>query len=264
MKITSLINPRIKDIVRLRDRKAREKSGLTIVEGVREIQCAHAAGVKFKEIYLCRELLSAKEEKDWATIVSQKGTTVEETDRKVFEKISYGDRLEGALGVCVPPSLDLTKLKLRSSALIVVVEQAEKPGNLGAILRTCDAAGVDALIVCGQTDIYNPNVIRASLGTVFAVPVAQAGNEKVLEYLKQNKISIGAATPAATSSYGDVDMRKSFAIVVGSEEEGLSNFWLTKADTKVKIPMRGKADSLNLSVSTAILIYEALRQRGVK
>lgn len=263
MTITSLTNPRIKDIVKLRDRKARQESGLTIVEGVREIQCAHAAGIQFKEIYLCRELLGLQPEKNLAGILSGNGVRVQETDRKVFEKISYGDRQDGILGLAQIQPAELSDIKVKSPALLVVVEQAEKPGNLGAILRTCDAAGVDALIVCdGQTDIYNPNVIRASLGTVFAVPVAQATNEATLAFLRQNKIMVCAATPSADAVYSKMDFKKSTAIAVGSEEEGLSPFWLKNADNKVKIFMRGKADSLNLSVSTAILVFEALRQRG--
>jgi TrmH family RNA methyltransferase len=261
-KITSLTNPRIKDIVKLRDRQAREESGLTIVEGIREVQCAQAAGIEFKEIYLCREMLGREQEKDLEKILSRKGVVIEETDRKVFEKISYGDRQEGVLGVCALRPAELGNLNVKSPALIVVAEQAEKPGNLGAILRTCDAAGVDALIVCdGKTDIYNPNVIRASLGTVFSVPVVQATNEKTLAFLKQNKIVVCAATPSANMVYTDVDLKKPTAVAVGSEEKGLSEFWLKNAETKIKIPMKGKADSLNLSVSTALLVFEALRQR---
>ena len=263
--ITSLTNPRIKDIIKLRDRKTREQNGLTVVEGVRETQCAYAAGIKFKEVYVCRGLFAKGQEKTLAHILSNKAVRVEETDRKVFEKISYGDRQEGVLAVCAPPPADLSRIEVKSPALLVVVERAEKPGNLGAILRTCDAAGVDGLLVCdGQTDIYNPNVIRASLGTVFSVPVAQVTNEKALTFLKQNKISVCAATPAAETVYSDVDLKRSVAIAVGSEEEGLSAFWFKNADAKVKIPMRGKADSLNLSVSTAVLVFEALRQRNIK
>lgn len=265
MKITSLTNPKIKQIVKLRDRKGREETGLTVMEGVKEVLYAHAAGIKLKEIYICRELLGPNEEKQLADILGKKGNAVEETSPDVFKKISYGDRREGVLAVGAPKVLDFAQLKLKEDpALVVIVEKAEKPGNLGAILRTCDAAGVDALIVCdGKTDIYNPNAIRASLGTVFSVPVVQATNEKTLAFLKQNNIAVCAASPAADLNYSYADFRKSIAITVGSEEEGLSNFWLKAADETVKIPMYGKVDSLNLSVSTAILVYEALRQRNL-
>jgi TrmH family RNA methyltransferase len=265
MTITSLTNPRIKEVVKLRDHKARKESGLTVVEGVREVQCAHEADVKFKEVYFCRDFLAAAQEKQLAKVLSKKGAVIEEVSAEVFNKISYGERQEGVLAVCVAKNLDISEIKLKeTAALLVIVEKAEKPGNLGAILRTCDAAGVDALIICdGKTDIYNPNVIRASLGTVFSVPVVQATNEKTLAFLKQNRITVCASSPNADLNYSYADFRKSVAIAMGSEEEGLSKFWFKSADHKVKIPMYGKADSLNLSVSTAILVYEAVRQRNL-
>jgi len=263
MKITSLTNPRIKQLVRLRDRKARRETGLTLIDGWREIARAAEAGVEFKEMYLCPTLMKVGEEKlpDPTTLVSM--DAVHEVNALVYEKIAFGDRREGVVAVCVVPQKTFRDLADRVNPCFVVVEDVEKPGNLGAILRSCDGAGIDGLIVCDErTDIYGPNCIRASLGTVFTVAVVQAGEEETREFLKQQQTRIFATTPAATQKYTDADFRGPTAIVVGSEEAGLSEFWLTANDVKLQIPMRGKADSLNVSVATALIIYEVLRQRS--
>ncbi len=161
------------------------------------------------------------------------------------------------------PNTSLDDLKLSDNPLVIVAESIEKPGNLGAILRTADAAGVDALIVSdARVDAWNPNVVRASRGAVFSVPVVACANVEALKWLKGGKMRVAAASPSAHEVYSDVDLKSPVAIVVGTEDEGLSDFWMTNADVKVKIPMMGKVNSLNVSVSTALIVYEAVRQRG--
>ena len=263
-KITSLTNPHVKEIVRLRTGGHRKSSGVTIVDGAREILRAMEAGVEFKEFYVCPELLGRdEEEKQLQTRLSESKVSVFEVARIVFAKIAYGDRQEGVLGICKTPKRSLTDFQLKTNALVVVIEHVEKPGNLGAILRTCDAAGVSGVIVCdSKTDLYNPNVIRASVGTIFIVNTVQCSNDEVLGFLKNKGIKIYAASPQAQTVYTKINLTGAVAIVLGSEQEGLSDFWDKNADERVKIPMYGHADSLNVSTSAAILIYEAIRQRN--
>ena len=168
------------------------------------------------------------------------------------------------MGIFPIPHASLDDLKLSRSPLLIVAESIEKPGNLGAMLRTADAAGVDALLLCDpRVDTWNPNVVRASRGAVFSVPVIECDNASALEWLKKGRIRVLAATPSADVMYSNVDMREPVAIAVGTEDEGLTDFWLTDADVKVKIPMMGEVNSLNVSVSTALIVYEAVRQRNV-
>jgi len=258
-KITSLTNPHVKDLVRLRTASHRRDSGLTIVDGIREIVRALEAGVRFREVYVC-------EGYDIPATCSRNleasGARFYTTSKGVFAKMAYGEREEGILGVCAIPQRSLADLRLDGNALVVVIEQVEKPGNLGAILRTCDGAGVAGVLVCdSKTDLYNPNVIRASVGTVFTVNTVQCPSDEALRFLKSKGIKICAASPQAQTVYTRIDLTAAAAIVLGSEQEGLSDFWDKNADARVKIPMRGAADSLNVSTSAAILIYEALRQR---
>ncbi len=265
-KITSLTNPHIKEIVRLRAGGHRKNSGVTIVDGSREVLRALGAGIKFKEFYLCQELIgTGEEEKQWKARLPGLDIPIFEVTKTVFEKIAYGDRQEGVLGICETPRRSLADFRLDANALVVVIEHVEKPGNLGAILRTCDAAGVHGVLVCdSQTDLYNPNVIRASVGTIFTVNTLQCSSDEALRFLKDKGMKICAASPRAQTIYTQMDFSGPAAIVLGSEQEGLSDFWMRKSDFLVKIPMRGAADSLNVSASTAILVYEALRQRGAK
>ena len=260
--ITSLTNTRVKSIVQLRNRKQRAQTGLTIVEGRREITRAKEAGVLFKELYICHELLDVKKEGN-IMATSSYNVPIYETTRAVFSKMAYGNRAEGVLAICEPRSLSLKKLPEKTDSLFVIVESVEKPGNLGAILRTCDGAGVDGVIICdGKTDIYNPNVIRASLGAIFSVKVVVSSNEEALEYLRAKRVTICATLPQAKIIYTDEKLTGALAVVVGSEQSGLTEFWAQQADLKVKIPMKGFTDSLNVSASTAVLLYEILRQRS--
>lgn len=263
-KIVSMSNSRIKKIVQLRDRKTRQELGLTIIEGVREVERAIDSKVDIKEIYCCSDLL----EKMGSLALNKKLKALEvprfELSSAVFLKASYGDRSEGVIALMSIPeaSLKNIRVKNKNNPIVVVIESVEKPGNLGAILRTCDGAGVDGVIVCDErTDIYNPNVIRASLGTIFSVQVGVGSNGHVLDYLRDNKIRICVTTPSAKMVYTDAELNKPLAIIMGSEQKGLSPFWLNNAEMQVNIPMNGIADSLNVSVSTAVVVYEALRQR---
>ena len=262
LKITSTANPNVKRILQLRERKDRDASGLTVVEGVAEVSLAFASNVVFKEVWMCSEIGSSKEIQEVVENLAKRGTPIFDTSKSIYEKISYGERREGILAVCEVPRRSLADLQQSGNPFYVVVEQVEKPGNLGAILRTCDAAGVSALIVCDpKTDMYNPNVIRASLGTVFSVPVATATNTQALEFLKACRAQVLAAVVEAKTVYTKVDMKTPLAIVLGTEHEGLSDFWIKHADVKARIPMEGKVNSLNVSTTAAIIIYEALRQR---
>ena len=263
--ITSPQNPKLKRIIQLRERKHRQATGLTIVEGLREIfqlQEASESGVLTEELFVCPELLTHADQKSLVKKIEARGVSIFEVKKEIYAKISFGDRLEGLLAVCRPKILTLKDLQLSKVPLILAVEQLQKPGNLGAILRTADAAGIDGLIVSdGQTDIYNPNVIRASLGAVFSVRVVESTQKETLKFLKDRDIEIYAATPQGTKSHFDTNFKGPSAIVLGSEEKGLSDFWLEAATDKINIPMYGKVDSLNVSTTAGILIYEALRQR---
>ena len=272
-KIISLTNPRVKELVRLRTAGHRKSSGVTIVDGAREVLRALGSGVKFREFYVCPELVgNGEEEKQVKAKLSAANVLVLEVTRSVFTKIAYGDRQEGVLGICETPKRSLADFHLKSDpclsgrqALVVIVERVEKPGNLGAILRTCDAAGVDGVLVCdSKTDLYNPNVIRASVGTIFTVNTVLCSAEEASCFLKNKGIKIYAASPGAHTIYTRMDLTGPVAFVLGGEQEGLSDFWEKNADARVKIPMRGAADSLNVSTSAAILIYEAIRQREIR
>jgi TrmH family RNA methyltransferase len=256
MDITSLQNPRVKHLVRLRDdKRQRRQDGLMLVEGYDEIQLALAAG------HAPRTIL-------WAPELSGREIQVPETEsltvsRSVFEKISYRENPDGWLAVFPIPQISLEELTPGDSPLVVVTESVEKPGNLGAILRSADAAHVDALLVCDpRVDLWNPNVVRASRGAVFSVPVVECENAAALEWLRRQAIRILAATPSADAIYSSINLQEPVAIAVGTEDEGLSDFWMSNADLRAKIPMLGKVNSLNVSVSTALVLYEALRQRG--
>lgn len=233
-----------------------------IVEGCREILRAKEAGVALEELYVCKDFFSGSAAKELLKEFQKKGVAVFETSMEVFEKISFGERREGLLAVCRQPKKTLKDFTKGSFSLWVVVESVEKPGNLGAILRTCDAAGVDGVLVCDpKTDIYNPNVIRASLGAVFSVFVALASKDEAYKFFRDRRMKICATLPAADIIYTKADLKSPVALVLGSEQKGLSPFWAEHADLKVRIPMHGKVDSLNVSTCASIIIYETLRQQ---
>jgi TrmH family RNA methyltransferase len=255
MNITSVQNPRIKHLVKLRDdRKQRQRDGVMLVEGLDEIELALSAGYEPQTIFTAPELTRAQ-------LAGNSPETLT-VNRAVFEKISYRENPDGWLAIFPIPKATLAGLHLGPRPLLIIAESIEKPGNLGAILRTADAAGADALLVCdSRVDIYNPNVVRSSRGTLFTVPTLEATNEQALAFVQQHGIKTLAATPQAGAEYTRQDLRGPLAVVVGTEDRGLTDFWMARADLKVKIPMLGRVNSLNVSVATALIVYEAIRQR---
>lgn len=256
-KITSLQNLLIKQVLELREPRERRKEGRTIIDGAREIKRAFEAGIELEKIFYLeghQDILVKQ--------LARTGIESIEVNDKILEKLAYGDRHEGIIAVAKTPIKDFKDLKLSSQPLVVVLESLEKPGNLGAILRSCDAVGVEAVFVCdAKTDVYNPNVIRASTGVVFSIPVITAGSEEIFAFLKSKRIKICAAKPESQKLYTQVNFKGAWALVFGSEDKGLSDFWPLASEMIVKIPMNGMADSLNVSISAAIILYEALRQR---
>jgi RNA methyltransferase, TrmH family len=255
MDITSLQNAKVKYIVKLReDKRQRQQDGLMLVEGYDELVLALGSGLKPHTLLTSPELASVSMD-----IPSVEVTTV---TRAVFEKISYRDNPDGWMGIFPIPRYSLSNLELKEPPLVIVAESIEKPGNLGAILRTADAAQADAVIVCDQrVDPWNPNVVRASRGTIFTVPIVEAESSNALSWLRSKMMRVLAATPSAVLSYTDVNLKESIAIAVGTEDNGLTDFWMKNADIKVKIPMMGKVNSLNVSIAAALITYEAVRQR---
>jgi TrmH family RNA methyltransferase len=257
-KITSLQNVLIKKVQALREARERLDMRMTIIDGAREIKRAFEAGIILTQVFYVK----GRQEVLLKQLLAKNIESVE-VSAKVLEKLAYGERHEGIIAVIKTPLLSLKDLKLSKEPLVVVLESLEKPGNLGAVLRTCDGVGVEAVLVCDpKTDVYNPNVIRSSTGTIFSIPVVCGSSSEISSFLKSKKIKICASTPAATKSYTQADFKGAWALVLGSESEGLSDFWLKLADLTVKIPMNGLADSLNVSISAAVILYEALRQRS--
>jgi TrmH family RNA methyltransferase len=261
-RITSTANPRVKQAARLRGRRERDKSGLTLIDGVRETLRALAGGATLREVFVLPEQLSGQEASALLERLAEESVPVVETGRDAFEKLAYGDRLDGVVAVAETPPRTLDELILSPQPLIGVVEGVEKPGNLGAILRSADGAGVNAIVVADTaTDLFNPNIIRASIGTVFAVPVAVASSGDVLTWLHERQIAIIAARVDGSVDYVTADYSGAVAIALGSEARGLSDAWGELARASVKLPMTGVADSLNVSATAAVLFYEARRQR---
>ena len=261
--LASPSNPRIKAAVRLRDRRERDATGLTLVDGARELRRALEAGVDMVEAFVCEPLLAGEDARAALDALRGRDIKVTTTTEPAFAKLAFGDRSEGLLAVVRAPSLALDDLRIPADPLILVMEGVEKPGNVGAVLRSADGAGVDAVIAASpRTDLANPNVIRASAGTIFAVPMAAASTAEVLVWLRDRSVRILAARVDGTVAYTDADLTGAVAIVVGSEVDGLTGAWQGAEVETIRLPMLGVADSLNVSVSAAILVYEARRQRG--
>jgi RNA methyltransferase, TrmH family len=260
--ITSAQNPRVKAAARLRDRQGRNDQGRIIIDGLREIGLALAAGVNVIELYFFSGLCEDEEHQRLIANVEQQGAEIIAVAPHVMEKLSFGNRVEGVVAVAQPPQKSLAELKLGADPFVVVVEAIEKPGNLGAILRTADAAGVSAVIVAdGRTDLFNPNAIRASLGAIFTVPVCAAKGDQALAWLHEQQCRLLAARVDGSVEYTLADFRGSVAIILGSEAQGLSERWQGPDVCTVRLPMLGRVDSLNLSATAAVLFYEALHQR---
>ncbi len=265
--ISSLQNPRIKQLVRLRDRRPRDEAGLFLIEGYREVKRALAAGVKARELYTGPDWFLGGNEPALIAEAEAGGAQVFSLSKEAFAKVSYRDRPDGLLAVA--PQWRRTLADLESAPrgapapLLLVVEAIEKPGNLGTLLRGADAAGVDGVIVCDPvTDIFNPNVVRSSTGVLFSLPVVVAESAAVRAWLRGRGIRAVATTPAAPELYTDADLRGPLAVIMGSEQYGLTEFWLKESDRLVRIPMAGEADSLNVGMAAIITLFEAVRQRG--
>ena len=262
-KISSLQNPRVKQLVQLRDRRARDETGVFLVEGYREIRRALEKGVRLEELYFAPEWFLGENEPALIARAGAAGAKLFELTKQAFAKVAYRERPDGMLAVAPQWQRRLGDLALPTAPFLLVVEAIEKPGNLGTLLRSADAAGCDAVIVCDPvTDIFNPNVVRASTGVLFSVPLVVEESARVLTWLKEKDVRTVATTPAAEKIYTEVDLRGPLAVVMGSEQYGLSDFWLKGADVLARIPMAGQADSLNVAMAAMITLFEAVRQRG--
>ncbi|GIV71709.1 MULTISPECIES: RNA methyltransferase [Caldilinea] len=264
--LTSPHNPHVKDALKLEKRSERVRRRLTRVEGAQEVRRALAAGIVPVEAFVCPEIAAEEGMGDVVEMLerldAQRRTRLYTVTSAVFARLAIREESGGV--VLIIPFLDtrLARLPQHECPFFAVIDRPEKPGNLGAILRTADAAGVDGVIVCGGVDVHNPNVVRASLGTLFTVPVAEATAQEAIAWLKSRGIRLIATTPKAHILYTAVDMTGPVAIVMGSEAEGLGQEWLSAADVQAAIPMAGQADSLNLATATALMLYEVVRQRG--
>lgn len=273
--ITSTANARLKSLVALRRRRTREETGRTVVEGYEELDLALRAGVVPRSLYVCPELFShagragAQEigtQTDLLARARNLGTEVVHLSRAAYEKVAYREGPDGLLAVVDAVGMPLSSLGADGDRWLgLVTQRVEKPGNLGAMLRTADAAGVDAVVAVDPvTDWGNPNVVRASKGTVFALRLASAPTVEAVEWLRAHEVTVVVTTPETDLLHTDVDYTGRVAVVVGSEKHGVDETMLAAASHRVRIPMRGKANSLNVSVSAAVVLYEALRQRAMR
>jgi RNA methyltransferase, TrmH family len=262
--ISSIQNPVVKRLFQLQEKsRARRKEGVFIVEGVREIQLAIKGGFKILELYYC-DTLFPEENLDQFLRSMDSEPDISKISPEVYEKIAYRGSTEGLLAIVKSKDLNLAELGLNEgNFLILVAEAPEKPGNIGALLRTADAARVDAVLIANpKTDVFNPNIIRSSVGCVFTTRIATGSTREILEYLQHKKVKIFSAALHASVNYTQIDFTGSSAIVVGTESTGLSKDWLKNSTQNIIIPMQGEIDSMNVSVAAGILIFEAKRQRG--
>ena len=269
--ITSAQNSKIKFLLELQEKsKTRKKEGLFVVEGRRELLHCIEAGYVPYAVFFCPDIISEQDKNEIVHAIEQQNASGSnkmpmaiEVPQQLYDKVAYRGGTEGVVAEMYCKDLNLSSLNLKENPLIVVLESVEKPGNLGAVLRSADASGVDAVIVCDPlTDMYNPNLIRSSIGAIFTVPVATAKSEDAIAWLKGKGARIYTAQLQNSEWYYDTDMKGATAIVMGTEATGLTNSWRNAADAHIKIPMLGRLDSLNVSVSAAILMYEAVRQRN--
>ncbi|QYJ67473.1 TrmH family RNA methyltransferase [Flavobacterium litorale] len=258
--ITSIQNPYIKQLVQLQEKaKARKQSGTFLIEGQREIMLANKGGYGIETVLFVPELITENE----VTRLGGRNATYIEISREVYQKLAYRDTTEGVIAVAQSKTLSLESLELGKNPLVVVAEAPEKPGNIGALLRTADAAGVDAVIIANpKTDLYNPNIIRSSVGCLFTNAIATGTTAEVIAYLNSNNIAMYCATLQNANPYHVEDYTTPTALVVGTEATGLTQEWREAAKQNIIIPMQGEIDSMNVSVAAAILIFEAKRQRG--
>jgi len=272
LKITSLYNEKIKKIVKLRNKRYRDKIFSFVIEDLKEISSAYNSNIEIDSIFIEKKSLF-DEVKKFLDLIKSKKIPVFECSDKVFEKISYKKKSSGIIAIAKQFRYDIKDLegllnnnkKSNKNPFLLVCQSIEKPGNLGAILRTANAAGCLAVVVVDQSvDIFNPNVIRASKAALFYIPVITTKSDELLAFFKKNDIKIIATSPGATTIYSEMNLKKAFAFVIGREDKGLCDMWLQKSDFLVKIPMFGKVDSLNAANTAAILLYETIRQRNAK
>ena len=264
--ITSLQNPKIKCAAKLKERSVRDEEGLFLIEGYRELKRAADQGITIQKLLICPQLFLGTNENLLIEQIRSKKSELIPCSKKVFERLSYRDRPDGLIAVAVQMKWVLGDLQeicqKTKEPFLIIAEGIEKPGNLGSILRSADGVGADAIIVCDRcTDIYNPNVVRASVGTLFTLPVIEAKGGETLFWLQKHKIKVVAASPSAKVEFTETDLRGPIALVVGTEQLGLSEMWMRASDLQVRIPMKGSADSLNVATAATLLMYEVLRQR---
>lgn len=260
-KITSTQNPKIKSLLALEKPRERRKQQLFVVEGAKEVRLAIDAGYKIGNIFYCDEIINPKESAD---LLSQERLLVP-VSKEVFDKIAIRESTGGILAVAEQKTHRLQDIELSKNPLILILEAVEKPGNLGAILRTADAAGIDAVIICDpHTDFYNPNVIRSSVGCVFTKQIASATSKETIAWLQSHNIKIFCTYLKASSPYHQVDFTQPAAIVMGTEATGLSDLWVNSSTANIIIPMQGQIDSMNVSNAAAVVVFEAMRQRGFR
>lgn len=259
-------NPRLRAAIALRDRRDRLERGLTLVDGARECRRAVEAGARIETAFICPPLLHSPDADAAIAGVRAAGVELTEVSERAFEKLAFGDRADGLVLVVEAPAATLASVAaaLPADPLLLVTEDVEKPGNVGAIIRTADAAGCDAVIAIGGTDLFNPNVVRASVGTVFSMPLAAADAPSTLAWLEERGVHVVAARPDAPRAYTEANLAGPLAIVLGSEALGLSEAWHSPRIEAVRLPMLGIADSLNVAATAAILAYEARRQRDAR
>ena len=259
--ITSPQNPKIKNILALEKARMRKSQNLFIIEGTKELSLAVESKYKINSVFFCPEIV---EPQYLLTLVKHEQLLIP-VEQTVFNKIAYRESTGGVIALAEQKPHALENLILSKNPLLLILEAVEKPGNLGAVLRTADAAGIDAVIICDQlVDFYNPNVIRSSVGCVFTNQIASASTEHTIEWLKKNKINVYCTYLKASKPYYEIDYTQSAAIVMGTESQGLSDRWIESAEANIIIPMQGKIDSMNVSTAAAVVIFEAARQRGFK
>jgi TrmH family RNA methyltransferase len=261
--IASLHNPLIKNILLLQEKpRERKEQNLIVIEGVREIRLALLAGFTITQLLFCKDLIP---EDDLAQMIAASVSTMAtaEVPAEIYNRIAYRKDHGGVIALAIPKRIQFSDLKFGTTPLFLVLESVEKPGNLGALLRTADAANLNGVIICDpQTDIYNPNAIRSGIGCIFTMPVVTSNTVEAIAWLRAKNIRMFGTALTATRFYHETDLRGPSAIIMGSEAYGLSETWLEKADELIKIPMNGKIDSINVSASAAIVVFEALRQRN--
>jgi TrmH family RNA methyltransferase len=262
--ITSAQNPKIKNLLLLQEKsKARREQGLFVVEGRRELEHCIEAGYSVRTVFVCNEI-AGQADNDLRHARPDRASQIIEIPEALYRKVAYRESTEGIIAEVEYKERKLSDLRLPENPLVMVLESVEKPGNLGAVLRSADAAGADAVLICDPlTDLYNPNLIRASIGAVFTVPTVACSSEDAIAFLHGHGIQILTAQLQDSSLYYDIDMRRGTALVMGTESTGLTDQWRKAASAHIRIPMLGRLDSLNVSVSAAILLFEAVRQRQI-